>query len=364
MQTAEYGTNPSENFGVMRLRRQVINPNSYVGGMMTSRIGMNGDLNLGYGLDGIFRLFGDDYLTVKWAQTHDSKTDTTMSVLDPSFIMLNWERRSEEGFAYMLNYTYAGEEFRPGSGFIRTPGVHGLNTQLLYGWIPGDDSWLFNYSIFARANRMIRLEDGGLETMMVEPGFEINTKQAIHAEVSLQYQEEGVMRDFQLSDSITISAGDYKFTGLAMRIGTPESKMVSLRGDVNAGKFYDGSRYGFEAEANFNFSSSFQLSTGYEFNAIRFPDRPVNNKLNIHSVNSRAVYMFSTKLSASLLVQYVNTENEFISNFRLRYNPREGNDFYLVFNEFRGLKGKNEVPALPPFFNRTVMVKYTHTFIL
>jgi hypothetical protein len=74
--------------------------------------------------------------------------------------------------------------------------------------------------------------------------------------------------------------------------------------------------------------------------------------------------MFSTKLSATLFVQYVNTEDELITNFRLRYNPREGNDFYLVYNDFRGIDTRNSVPAKPSFFNKTIMVKYTHTFIL
>ena len=74
--------------------------------------------------------------------------------------------------------------------------------------------------------------------------------------------------------------------------------------------------------------------------------------------------MLSTKLSASALVQYVNTDDEMITNFRLRYNPREGNDFYLVYNDFRGVNRGSAFPATPPFFNRTVMVKYTHTFIL
>ena len=49
MQTAEHEETPGENFGVLRMRRQVINQNSYVGGIMTSRLGMNGDQNLAYG---------------------------------------------------------------------------------------------------------------------------------------------------------------------------------------------------------------------------------------------------------------------------------------------------------------------------
>ncbi len=103
MQTAAFDETPGENFGVLRLRRQVINKNSYVGGMFTSRLGMNGEQNLAYGIDGIFRLFGDDYLDVKWSQAFDNKTTGEVKGLDPSFILVNWQRRSEEGFAYNFN---------------------------------------------------------------------------------------------------------------------------------------------------------------------------------------------------------------------------------------------------------------------
>ncbi len=365
MQTAEHQETPGENFGVLRMRRQVINQNSYVGGMLTSRLGMNGDQNIAYGLDGIFKLFGDDYLNVKWAQTYDSKLDNKLNSLDPSFIMLNWERRSEEGFAYQANYTYAGREFTPGTGFIMREGVQGIGGMMLYGWLPGENSKLFNYSINVRGERFSRLSDGKLESMQISPGFEINTKKNIHAEISLEYMEEGVLENFPIAENIWINAGNYSFTGLEARFGTSESRVISVRGDVFGGQFYDGNRMGWELEPNINFSSSFKLSGAYEFNAIRFPKRETFNSINIHAVSVKALYMLSTKLSASMLVQYVNTEDELITNFRLRYNPREGNDFYLVFNDFRGIDNNRfVVPEKPSFFNKTVMVKYTHTFIL
>jgi hypothetical protein len=364
MQTAEHEETPGENFGVLRMRRQVINQNSYVGGIMTSRLGMNGEQNLAYGVDGIFRLFGDDYLNVKWSQTYDSKIGNKMNSLDPSFIFLNWERRSEEGFAYNLNYTYAGQEFSPGVGFVMRGGVQGLNGGLIYGWIPGDKSKLFNYNINVRGERYTRLEDGELESGIISPGVEFNTKKGIHAEVSMEIQNEGVMEDFNLSDSILIHAGKYSFTGSEISLGTSQARKISLMAEANIGQFYDGRRIGFRVEPNINVSSSLKVSAGYEFNAIRFPDRVTNNSLNIHSVNMKALYMFSTKLSATLFVQYVNTEDELISNFRLRYNPREGNDFYLVFNDFRGIDDRYSIPERPAFFNKTIMVKYTHTFIL
>jgi hypothetical protein len=200
--------------------------------------------------------------------------------------------------------------------------------------------------------------------MRLSPGFELNTKKGIHSEISLEFQEEGVIYDFNLSDSIIIYAGNYSFIGSEIRFGTSQARTISVNGDVSIGQFYDGNRFGFETESNLKLSSSFNLSAAYEFNAIRFPERETNNSLNIHSVNLKALYMFNTKLSATLMLQYLNTEDDLITNFRLRYNPREGNDFYLVYNDYRGISDKYTVPESPKFFNKTIMVKYIHTFIL
>jgi hypothetical protein len=364
MQTAAYEEIAGENFGVIRMRRQVINPNSYVGGIFTSRIGMDGRQNFTYGVDGIFRLFGDDYLNVKWAQSYDTEIDGKLTSLDPSFFLFKWERRSEEGFAYDVDYSYAGTRFNPGIGFIRRNGVHGGSVRLLYGWIPGEQSKLFNYNISVRGDRYNRIEDGGLESMEISPSFEINTKKGLHLDLSTETAWEGVAYDFNLSDSIVIEAGEYNFTGFEARFGTSEARRISVRGDTYLGQFYDGNRYGFRSEFNINFSSGFILSPGYEFNHIAFPDRESNNQLNIHAINMRAQIMISTKFSANFLVQYVNTEDEFIGNFRLRYNPREGNDFYLVYNDLRCFIDRREIPGHPPYHGKTIMLKYTHTFIL
>ena len=59
---------PSENFGVIRLRRQVLNPYSYIGTMLTSRIEKGGEYNYCLGLDGTIRLSEQDYFTFNIAQ--------------------------------------------------------------------------------------------------------------------------------------------------------------------------------------------------------------------------------------------------------------------------------------------------------
>ncbi|RQW02114.1 MAG: hypothetical protein EH225_08965, partial [Calditrichaeota bacterium] len=84
MQTARFEENPGENFGVFRTRRKVFNQYSYTGGMVTSRMGIDGTYNLAYGLDGQFRVTGDEYLTIKWAQTFEKDSANTILDIDPS----------------------------------------------------------------------------------------------------------------------------------------------------------------------------------------------------------------------------------------------------------------------------------------
>jgi hypothetical protein len=74
--------------------------------------------------------------------------------------------------------------------------------------------------------------------------------------------------------------------------------------------------------------------------------------------------MFTTQLSINAFVQYNSADNALSTNFRLRYNPREGNDFYIVINEGRSTYRDLEDPRLPAFNNRSVLVKYTYTFTL
>lgn len=73
---------PSENFGVLRLKKRVFNEYSYAGGMITSRLGVDGTYNMAYGLDGVIRLFGDEYLTLRWAQTFQNGAENQPFSMD------------------------------------------------------------------------------------------------------------------------------------------------------------------------------------------------------------------------------------------------------------------------------------------
>ncbi len=70
----------------------------------------------------------------------------------------------------------------------------------------------------------------------------------------------------------------------------------------------------------------------------------------------------SSKFSVNLLGQYDDISNSFGANLRLRYNPREGTDLYIVYNSILNTDRLNAVPNLPLMDQQTILIKYSVTF--
>ena len=70
----------------------------------------------------------------------------------------------------------------------------------------------------------------------------------------------------------------------------------------------------------------------------------------------------TTNTSLSAYIQYNTAVNKALANIRFRFNPREGNDFYLVYDEGLNTRLTRETPNLPLSSGRTILAKYTYTF--
>ena len=163
MQTAKSENLPSENFGVLRLRRNVLNDNSYAGGIVTSRLGADGSYNIATGLDGIIRVVGDEYLTLQWAQTFEDDVieGDGFDLLASALLRATWTRRRQQGFNYAASLTRSGRDYDPGLGFIRRNGFTRLGGEVAYDWLPDESSSFRRISPSLFGSVFVRNEDLG-----------------------------------------------------------------------------------------------------------------------------------------------------------------------------------------------------------
>jgi hypothetical protein len=362
MQTEKFEDLLSENFNVVQVRRQIINPYSYIGGMVTSRIGNRDSWNTAYGIDGIFRLFGDEYLILKWAQSFEDSEKNQIASFKPSKIYVNWNRRRSKGLGYNLSYSRSGDDFNPGIGYQRRDNYTRFGDRVQYKWFPGETSKLQNHQVFIEGFTFLRNYDWEVESSQIGIGWQFETKSNSSGSIAIKQFKEDVTELFSISDDSDVPTGKYTFYGLELTYDLRRGSPYNIGTIINAGSFYDGRRISMSLTPAANISAHLQLEGMYQINRVEFPDR--NQQFTGHIVRLKISAFLNSKLSLVSLAQYNSAIDKIITNVRFRYNPREGHDLYIVYDEGLNTYRDREIPELPLTSIRTIMLKYSYTFII
>jgi len=364
MQTADSEALPSENFGVVRVRRQAFNAYSYAGGMVTSRIGADGNYNLAYGLDGVVRLFGDDYLTLQWAQTFDREQfdAASLNAFNSARFTVEMDRRRKQGWGYDAVVAWAGPDYNPGIGFTQRNDFTLFDETVSFSWLPGEASSLILHTLGLQGVAFVRNTDHSVESAEVGPEWEFTAKSGAGGNVEAKVLYEDVLVPFALSNDAEVPAGRYTFYRVGAAYHVSHTRLFQVRPSVEGGAFYDGWQVTLGVSPTWYVSPHLELTGSYQYSRIRFPDR--DQKLDIHLARLRIGTALNTKVSTNAFVQFNSATHTASLNVRFRYNFREGNDLWIVYNEGMNTDRHRLQPMLPFTDNRTILLKYTHTFDL
>ena len=363
MQTEAQGNLPAENFGVLRLRRRVVNDQSYAGVMGTSRLGDDGSWNAAYGADAVIRLGDFEILEMKWAQTlDDALSDANgVSLTGSAYGSVQLQRRTDIGWSYRTGASFAGRDYLPGVGFVQRTDYWQYSWDVQYGWLSPDQAKLRTHDGSTYGSVYFRNADGSLESLRAGGSWDFAFKSSASARISANYLIEDLLEEVSFPGETTVPAGRYGFVESQARYEMPEGSLFRGQFDVRAGTFYDGTRYAIGLEPTWNVNRFIELAGDYEFTRLEFPER--DQQANIHLVGVRSQIGLNTKLSLNAFVQYNTAADIVASNIRFRYNMAEGNDLWVVYTENLNTDRFRDSPALPVSRNRTLLLKYTHTFI-
>jgi hypothetical protein len=361
MQTDEHETEAGENLGVLRLRRRVINQFSYLGGIVTSRIGNDGSYNVVYGADAVTRLFGQDYLSLNLAQSFDDD-DAAPALFDRTFLRVNWQRRVNDGLLYSADVTRAGEVFEPGMGFLLRRDYLSGNGSLGYGWRPAAGAAVNSYGFSAASSVVGRNADSSVESASYGLRGQLETRGGQSFSGGLTRSYEDLRFPFPLSQSAQVPVGSYWFTEGNVSYMAASGSLFRPNLSAGAGQFYDGTTVNLSFSPSWSLSRHLTLSGTYSLNHIDFGDR--DQVFTAHVARARTDFTFTTATSASAFVQYNSASDVVGWNVRFRYNPTEGTDLYLVWNETLDSDRFSRSPVAPLTRARTLLVKYSRTFTL
>jgi hypothetical protein len=328
-------------------------------------VGTDGTYNEVVGFDGIIRVFGQDYLDVKYAQSFDDSYKNAALSFDASRIWFDWQRRNEDGFGYDFFFSRAGDKYEPDLGFEFRKNYYMAGTKLKYGIIAGESSVLSRQVIQFNAQAWKDIDSYTTQSALIQPGYTLELKSGAGSTVNFSHAYESLTDTFYLSNDDVIAyiePGNYAYNYVSLDINTPFTRRLFFRVFSNMGQYYDGNQFTMRLMSTLKLGAFLSLEPSYEYDRIRFPTR--DQSFTGHIASLKSVLMLNNKLSVSALVEYSNIVHGMVTNIRLRFNPKEGNDLYVVYNEGRNIELDRVSPVLNPVANRGILIKYTYTFTL
>lgn len=362
MQTDAHKDLQSENFTVFRLRKRILNENSNIGMIYTHRGDLKGDFNSVYGVDGTIRFLPQNFLSFRWAQSFTDGKANDFTSQDASKYYVELAKRSQKGFTYNINYGRSGKDYVPGIGFEHRFDFRKLAANLSYNMFPSRESKISQYGPYLFTDLTWGNENKVLESRFLHLGYSVLSKSGYTFDLRFQADAEELLYELPLTTEIRLDKGKYGFNSLHASVSSPSAQQFSYFAGLSTGGFYHGKKTTLLFAPAVNITPDLILEGNYEYNLLHFPGE--SSAIHVQLSRLKTLYTFNTKITLSAQVQHNNVSKSFLGSLRLRFNPKEGNDFYLVYNGDMNQQRDRRSPWLPISNAQTIFLKYSHTFHL
>ncbi len=362
LQTDREPSSGSENFGVARVRRRLLNDYSTLGAMLTTRTGARS--NAVAATDGSFRLgTRDQYLTFKWARMLSAVAPPTRvreksQPLSRDYAQVSFELRSTTGLGYGASAAVIGDDYEPGIGFVQRRGIRRGDASMSFGVLQSEKSSIRMHTPFVSASAVFGNASGEMESRQLRAAWTVEARNGATIAATAVQELERLENGFALSDDAQVSPGDYRYASAALAFEPPPGWRLGASGSMRAGEFFDGTLRSFTLAPYWAVSPHLFVGADFERVAARFPAR--DQRFDATVARGRVRIYADTHLSLSTLVQYSTAASVAVASFRLRYNFRDGTDFWVAFTQSHNTERARQIPTLPALNSNSLLFKLTY----
>ena len=284
------------------------------------------------------------------------QSDTEGVATDDAAWGLTFSLPTSEGLSLSMQYEVIEENFNPALGFVNRKGFERMWVSTNYRFRPVNHPWLRSNQIWLFASQYDNKATGELETRSLNfRPFRLENHRGDRYGLVFRSQKEVLTDPFEISDGVIILPGEYDNFSTTISLDQASERVVAPKFSITDGDFYDGQKLTLSGGIDWRPSSRWYLGAGYEYNDVELPVGNFTTRL----IQLRANLAFNVKWSWVNLLQYDNVSDTVGLNSRLRFNPRAGEDLYIVWN--------HSSDALASFSNLSsraseFTVKYSRTF--
>jgi hypothetical protein len=347
-----------ENLGVLRVRRGVLNPRSWVGMMLTSRIATDSS-QTAIGADGDVYLGGDDYVSFGAAVlSGDAGAGPARGVLPRGAVRLMVERRRNRDLWYRVGVSTTGAQYAPALGYVERGDAIRPTAEVGYG------------RLVSQAGHVVRasLTSSGA-WRNAEETFEGSTTAAVFVlenpsggiwTLTATRQDDDLLQPFIPTPGTSVPAGRHTASYGQLALTSPTGPRAVIGGSVRAGEYYDGHLYSLVLTPEWRASAHLRMAAEVQVDRLDFAARDEREWSRLARL--RVFAAASPHLTLSAVVQASSLARLATANVRLRYNVREGDDLWVVYGHQENLDRDRMSPRLPGTAAAKFLVKFTRSF--
>ena len=282
------------------------------------------------------------------------QSDTQGMIGDQSAWGVRLSAPNNTGLRGQVSLEHFDDQFNPALGFVNRRGIERSQFQVGYTSRP-IHPWIreVSHGVFVDAYDKV---SGGLESeRMFAELVELETNSGDQISLNFNRWREVLVEDFEVVDGTLIPVGDYAYDGFNFEISGASERVLAPGFEYFRGEFFNGNRVEMSAELEWRPNRRLLMGMEYEYNDIELPSGQFVTRLM--AINADVA--FNVRWSWLNLLQYDNESESVGINSRLRWNPRAGQDLYIVINH--GYSAEGAFSRLRSEQSQFA-VKYTHTF--
>jgi hypothetical protein len=358
---AQTGRTPSgtrENLGVLRVRRRVLNPRSWLGVMVTSRLASDSS-QAALAADGEMNLGGEDYVSFGVAALAGAAgPGTERGVLPRGALRLLVERRRDRGLWYRAGVSTTGARYVPALGYVeRTDAIRPL-AELGYGRVVSEAGHVVRFG--TSASFAWRNAAGTFESSTATAALGLQLPAGGVWTLTATRQEDDLVQPFVPTPGTSVPAGRYAAKFGELELAAPSGPRFVVGGILRAGEYYDGSLYSVLLRPEWRASAYLRVAAELQLDRLDFADRGEREWSRLGRL--RVLASANPRLSVSAVIQANGLADVATANLRLRYNVREGHDLWVVYGHHANLDRDRILPAAPGTARVGMVVKYARSF--
>ena len=263
---------------------------------------------------------------------------------------------ASEGLSGRVEYEVMQPNFDPALGFVRRSDYERGRIWGTYRYRPQGHRWIRSVQSILSIQQYNAYSSGEFETSnyWFRP-FRIENHRGDNVSIALMTGREVLVEPFTVAGGTVIPAGDYEESGYQIEFAWAQDRVLAPRVEFTETGYYGGERFSAEGGVNWRPSSRWYAGIDFQYNDVVLDHGHFVTRL----VQLRTNLAFNVRWSWVNLIQYDNLSHSIGINSRLRWNPRAGEDLYVVLNhDFDALHAFSGVHSRRSEFT----VKYSRTF--